>query len=122
MSEAKSLFKVTVEESFESVPVGGYRTKFVRVEEAEGSPQYGPALRWCFEITDGPFTGKLATALTGQKFSAKTNAGKLLSQLQGKVLEQGQTVDLSQFMGQVYAANVIATESGSTKVDSVFRV
>jgi hypothetical protein len=122
MNETKSLFKVTVEESFESVPVGGYRTKFLRVEEAEGSKEYGPALRWCFEVTDGALTGKLATALTGTKFTAKTNAGKLLSQLQGKALEKGQTVDLSQFIGQVYAANVIATESGSTKVDSVFRV
>ena len=122
MSEAKALTTIVVEESFESVPVGGYRTKFLRVEEAEGSPQYGPALRWCFEITDGAMTGKLATALTATEFTSKTNAGKMLSQLQGKPLEKGQTVDLSQFVGQVYAANVIATESGSTKVDSVFRV
>ena len=122
MSESKALTTIVVEESFESVPVGGYRTKFLRVEEAEGSPQYGPALRWCFEITDGTMVGKLATALTGQRFTAKTNAGKLLSQLQGKPLEKGQTVDLSQFVGQVFAANVVETESGSTKVDSVFRV
>lgn len=122
MNQSKSLSQVVVEESFESVPVGGYRTKFLRVEEAEGSPQYGPALRWCFEVTDGPMAGKLATALTGTKFTSKTNAGKMLSQLQGKPLEKGQTVDLSQYVGQVFAANVIATESGSTKVDSVFRV
>jgi len=121
MSEAKSIFKVTVE-SFESIPVGGYRTKFLRVEEAEGNKEFGPALRWCFEITDGSLTGKLATALTGTKFTAKTNAGKLLTQLQGKALENGQTIDLSQFVEQAYAVNVVATESGSTKVDSVFRV
>lgn len=122
MSEAKALTTILVEESFESVPVGGYRTKFLRVEESEGSPQYGPALRWCFEVTDGPMAGKLATALTGRKFTTKTNAGKLLSQLQGEPLEKGQTVDLSKFVGQVFTVNVVETESSSTKVDSVFRV
>lgn len=122
MSETKALTTIVVEESFESVPVGGYRTKFLRVEEAEGSPQYGPALRWCFEVTDGPMTGKLATALTGRKFTTKTNAGKLLSQLQGRPLEKSQTVDLNQFVGQSYAVNVTETESGSTKVDSCFRI
>lgn len=116
------LLSVQVEHSFESVPVGGYRTKFLRLEEAEGSPQYGPALRWCFEIVEGPLTGKLATALTGQRFTAKSNAGKLLSQLQGKPLENGQTVELSQFVGAAFFVNVVATESGSTKVDSCFRV
>ncbi len=122
MSRCKTLTTIVVEESFESVPTGGYRTKFLRVEEAEGSPQYGPALRWCFEVTEGPLAGKLATALTGRKFATKTNAGKLLSQLQGKPLEKGETVDLSQFVGKVFAVNVVDTESGSTKVESVFRV
>ena len=115
----KTITKITVDEG---VPVGTYKAKFLRCEEAEGKPEFGPAYRWVFEVTEGPEKGKTTGCLTGTRFTAKTNAGKMLAQLQGKPLETGEPADLGLFVGQAYAVNVAETDGGSTKVDSVIKV
>lgn len=103
--------------TFGVVSPGEHRVRFLFLEEAEGSTEYGPAVRWVFEVCEGKDSGLRVSTLTGRKFNQSTAAGKLLSQLLGSPLSSG-SVDVKQLEGREYFAVVVATGT-STKVSEV---
>lgn len=111
--------RVTVEgpSSFRAVSPGEHRVRFLFLEEAEGNAEYGPAVRWVFEVCEGKDFGLRVSTLTGRKFNQSTAAGKLLSQLLGSPLSSG-SVDMKQLEGRECFAAVVAAGS-STKVAEV---
>jgi hypothetical protein len=98
--------------SFRSVPSGEHRVRFLFCEESGGSSEFGPAVRWVFEVLAGPDKGLRVSALTGRKFSQSTAAGKLLSQLLGCPLSSGR-VDLRDIEGQRFQAVVVSAGAGA---------
>jgi len=109
--------EVEGQSSFRTVSSGEHRVRFLFLEEAEGNTEYGPAVRWVFEVCSGPDSGLRVSTLTSRKFAPSTAAGKLLSQLLGSPLSGG-SVDLRQFEGREFVALVVAAGS-STKVSEV---
>ena len=106
--------RVTVEgpSSFRAVSPGEHRVRFLFLEEAEGNAEYGPAVRWVFEVCEGKDFGLRVSTLTGRKFNQSTAAGKLLSQLLGSPLSSGR-VDLRDIEGQRFQAVVVSAGAGS---------
>ena len=104
-------------QTFKSVSPGEHEVRFLFVEEAEGLPEFGPAVRWVFEVLSGPDKGRRVSTLTGRKFSPSTAAGRLLSQLLGRPLSGG-TVDFEQLEGSQHIAVVVSSGTG-TKVSEV---
>lgn len=103
--------------SFRTVPSGEHRVRFLFCEEADGNSEFGPAVRWVFEVLAGPDKGLRVSTLTGRKFSGSTAAGRLLSQLRGSPLSS-ETVDLKQLEGSQHVAVVVSAGAG-TKVAAV---
>jgi len=100
-----------------SVPPASYHAKFIGVESAEAN-QYGPGLRWVFEIVSGPHAGTRVSRTTGSVPTLKNACGKLLMSVSGKNTV-GETVDLSAFAGKVYLIIVVQRPEGGTSLDSV---
>jgi hypothetical protein len=119
MKQTRKVSEVVVEESpaFSPVPPGEYEVRFLHAEEAEGAAEYGPALRWVFEVLSGAHSKRRVSTLTGQKFQRSTAAGKVLSQLLGRPLDSGR-VDLSELEGRRYSARVVPAGNG-TRVESL---
>jgi hypothetical protein len=100
------------------VPPGSYLAKFVGIEETHNQ-EYGAGIRWIFEIVTGPHKGGRPPRTTSPNPSLKNGCGKMLSGITGKPLIPGEDHDLEPFIGKTYLIVVVATESGSTKIDSV---
>ena len=100
-----------------SVPPNSYHAKFVGVEAVEAN-QYGPGLRWIFEITAGPHSGSRVSRMTGAVPTLKNGCGKLLMALSGKNTV-GETVDLTAFVGKPYLIIVVQRPEGGTSLDNV---
>ncbi|MBY0461006.1 MAG: hypothetical protein K2V38_27105 [Gemmataceae bacterium] len=100
-----------------SVPPASYNAKFVGVESAEAN-QYGPGLRWVFEIVGGSHAGTRVSRMTGAMPTLKNACGKLLMSVSGKN-SVGETIDLSQYAGKVYLIIVAPRPEGGTSLDSV---
>lgn len=100
-----------------SVPPNTYNAKFVGVEATEAN-QYGPGLRWVFEITGGSHTGTKMSRMTGAVPTLKNGCGKLLMALSGRTTV-GETIDLTQFVGKSYLIIVVQRPEGGTFIDSV---
>lgn len=100
-----------------SVPPNSYLAKFVGVEQVEAN-QYGPGLRWVFEIVAGPQSGIKVSRMTGAAPTLKNGCGKMLMAVSGKSTV-GETVDLTQFVGKVYLIIIVVRPEGGTSLDSV---
>ena len=116
-----SINELTMDKAGDPVPVGQYKSKFLRCEEHEGNPQYPPAYRWAWEISEGDFIGREASTITSQKVNNLSNAGKLIAQLNGGPVEANEKVNLADYVGQTYLCSVVEAGNG-TKVDSVFKI
>lgn len=103
--------------SFRAVSPGEHRVRFLFLEEAEGNVEYGPAVRWVFEVSGGKDAGLRVSTLTGRKFNQSTAAGKLLSQLLGSPLHSGK-VDVQQLEG-TECIGVVVVAGTSTKVSEL---
>ena len=99
-------------QTFKSVSPGEHRVRFLYCEEADGNAEFGPAVRWVFEVCEGSESGLRVSTLTGRRFSQSTAAGKLLSQLLGCPLSSGR-VDLRDIEGQRFQAVVVSAGAGS---------
>jgi len=100
-----------------SVPPGSYHGKFLGVEPVEPN-QYGPGLRWSFEIASGPQTGIKVARTTGAAPTLKNACGRLLMAVSSKNTV-GETVDLTPFVGKLFLIIVTQRPEGGTSLDSV---
>ena len=99
------------------VPAGSYVAKFVGVEPSEPN-QYGPCIRWNFEVVTGPHAGTKLGRPTGTKPTIKNKCGQFLIGLSGKSV-LGEEIDLSQYVGKNYLIVVVNRPEGGTSLDSV---
>lgn len=99
------------------VPAGSYLAKFLGVEATEPN-QFGPGIRWNFEIAAGPHTGTKIGRPTGTKPTLKNKCGQFLIGVSGKSV-MGEEIDLSAFVGTVYLIVVVQRPEGGTSLDSV---
>ncbi|WP_171468901.1 hypothetical protein [Frigoriglobus tundricola] len=99
------------------MPAASYRAKFVGVEPVEAN-QFGPGLRWVFEVAAGQHTGTRVSRTTGAVPTLKNACGKFLMAVSGKNAV-GETVDLTTLVGKVYLIIVVQRPEGGTSLDSV---
>lgn len=99
------------------VPAGTYKADFVDCEETDHE-QWGPGLKWVFEIAEGPHAGQFAYRTTKDKATLKNSCGKFLSALTGKPAAQCIDIDTDDYIGRRYFITVGETDSGSTRVEN----
>jgi hypothetical protein len=99
------------------VPAGSYVAKFLGVEATEPN-QYGPGIRWNFEIVSGPQVGAHIGRPTGVKPTPKNKCGQFLIGISGKSV-LGEEIDLSAYVGRNYLIVVVNRPEGGTSLDSV---
>ena len=98
-------------------PAGSHIATFAGVKEIENN--YGKGLQWQFVVANGPHKGGRASRTTQPTPSLKNVCGKVLSGLLGRSLQADEKLDIDQFTGKSYLIIVAATESGSTRVESI---
>jgi hypothetical protein len=116
--------KLTMKEGKFGAPVGVYRAKFVGVKPRE-SQQYGPGLEWTWEIvcdsngrTD--HAGRLVSKTTQPEPSPKNSCGKTINGMAGRVVGMTESVEVSQWIGQVFQIVVETNATGNgTRVGTV---
>ena len=101
-------------------PPGTYTATFAGVEETTHE-QWGPGLKWTFEIVAGPHRGIKAHRTTGLTATAKNGCGLMLKAVIGRPLVLGEVHDCDQFIGEAYMIMVAETPSGSTRVETAIR-
>ena len=100
-------------------PAGFYKAKFLTVEPTEHE-EYGTALKFVFEVSDGEHKNEVATRITSNTPTPKNAAGRMLSGLTGETLAPGRTVDLDPFVGREYLLQVENTANGNgTRISTV---
>jgi hypothetical protein len=100
---------------YDSIPAGTYVVKFADTETGIG--EYGPTLKWYFEIVKGSHAGRRVSKLTGQTPTTRNSCGRMLKQLHGKI----EAVDLDTLIGKTYNAHLVHDEmSGYTNIDSLW--
>jgi hypothetical protein len=99
-------------------PAGVYKAQFKGVEEMS-HPEYGPGLRFDFEIADEPNKGRRACRITSHDPTPRNAAGRMLCDLAGITPANGVSVDPADFVGRAYTIVVRESESGRTRVESV---
>lgn len=99
------------------VPPGSYLAKFIGTEPSDGG-QYGPGIKWSFEIVSGRYAGQKICRTTGLLPTLKNGCGKMLIGVSGKAIE-GEEIDLAQFIGRTYLIVLVQRPEGGTSLDSV---
>lgn len=113
---------VTKSDSQWDVPPGEYLVKFLDIKDTS-HPEYGAGLCWSFEIVEGPFKGKLVERNTAPEPTAKNSCGRIINDLLGRKVQEGETVDVAQFQGRLYKAMVVKKPAGEgVRVDSLVAV
>lgn len=100
-----------------STPPGSYLAKFVGTEQTEAN-EFGAGIRWQFEIASGALAGTKIGRTTGDKPTLKNACGKMLTGISGKTTV-GETVELAQYIGNVYLIIVGPRPEGGTSLESV---
>jgi len=101
-------------------PAGTYTATFAGVEQTTHE-QWGPGLKWTFEIVAGPHRGTKAYRTTGLNATARNGCGVMLKAVTGRPLVLGEEHDCDQFLGEAYMIMVAETQSGSTRVETAIR-
>jgi hypothetical protein len=96
-------------------PPGSYRARFVGVEQTNHI-EFGPGLRFVFEILSGPHAGLRASRVTPAAPTLTNAAGRMLSGLAGRPLRADEAVDADAFVGREYLLTVEQTMTGATRV------
>src|SRR5262245_665367 len=111
----------TVEAGGSNPPVGHYKVKFVGVEgvAANAEKNYGAAVRFKFEVTDGELKGKPASRVCPAKVSPDNVTGRFLSGLLGRPIALGESISLDACVGKAYLAIVGPAQGKGTRVESV---
>lgn len=94
------------------VPVGSYLAIFLSIDPIDN--QYGPALRWVFEITSGPYISKTISRFTRPEFTTNNAAGKMLNGIVGRQVEADEEIDLSDYFGKLYQIEVKESPKGES--------
>ncbi|NLF73189.1 MAG: hypothetical protein GX575_29485 [Candidatus Anammoximicrobium sp.] len=100
------------------VPAGFYRATFEGVEATEHE-EFGPGLRFIWEVIGGEHAGEKATRITSDKPTPKNAAGRMIAGLTGQTLKPRVRIDLAPSVGQEYLLQVEETPNGSTRVSTV---
>lgn len=102
------------------IPPGSYKARFTGATKA--SSDYGDALKFAWEVVDGPLAGSTASRMVSGKPTPGNNAGKLIAALTGGAATAGQKVRLSDCIGRIFVIDVRATASGGSRVETCFGV
>ena len=101
-----------------TVPAGIFKVKFQNVEPSNHD-EYGPGLKFVFEVTDGEHDGEQATRITSDRPMPKNAAGKMIAGIIGRSLTPNEHIDLEPYVGKTYLGQVEETKNGGTRVASV---
>jgi hypothetical protein len=115
--------RVTVEND-EQVPVGAWPARLIAVKAmppSEAHPDWGASYVWEFEVTAGTHRGKRCSCFTKQNVTPLNNLGRLLVDLLGRALREGEGFELESFVGKEYTIKVGPNKTGDkTRVNAVF--
>ena len=100
-------------------PAGFYKGTFRNVEITEHE-EFGPGLKFIFEVSEGEHKGEQATRITGDSPTPKNSAGRMISGISGEMLTPGKVVDLAPFVGREFLIQVEDTKGGNgTRIATV---
>lgn len=100
-------------------PEGFYKCRFKAIEPSDHD-EYGPGLRFEFEVLDGEHQGMIASRITNATPTPRNAAGRMISGISGASLKPGLRIDLEPFVGNEYLVQVEATANGQgTRISSV---
>lgn len=100
------------------VPPGDYLAAYLGVEDTNHI-DYGPGLRFQFEVTEGEYAGRKVSRYAPPQPTLGNITGRIIAGLVGRVLRRDEELDIEQYVGQEYRVTVEATEKGSTRVAKV---
>ena len=103
-----------------SVPTGTYAAKLLGYKEMQPSakfPDSGTSYVWEFEIVEGVHARKTTSRWTPTKLTMSNNFGKLVREMLGRPLVNGEDVDPDNFIGKKFTITVGPSADGmKTKV------
>ena len=103
-----------------SVPTGTYAAKLLGYKEMQPSakfPDSGTSYVWEFEIVEGVHARKTTSRWTPTKLTMSNNFGKLVREMLGRPLVNGEDVDPDNFINKKYTITVGPSADGmKTKV------
>ena len=103
-----------------SVPTGTYAAKLLGYKEMQPSakfPDSGTSYAWEFEIAEGVHARKTTSRWTPTKLTMSNNFGKLVRELLGRPLVNGEDIDPDTFIGKKFSITVGPSADGmKTKV------
>jgi hypothetical protein len=103
-----------------SVPTGTYAAKLLGYKEMQPSakfPDSGTSYAWEFEIAEGVHARKTTSRWTPTKLTMSNNFGKLVRELLGRPLVNGEDIDPDTFVGKKFSITVGPSADGmKTKV------
>jgi hypothetical protein len=100
------------------VPPGTYRARFTGAENSD-HPDFGPGVRFGFEVLAGPHRGEKVSRITACNPTPRNSAGRILAGLAGRTLTADELIDSDDFVGRQYDVEVEAADNGATRVASV---
>jgi hypothetical protein len=104
-----------------SVPVGNYAAKLTAVDKINHA-EYGPGLKFSFEVLKGPQAGQKVSRTTGLSPTPRNAAGKLLSSMLGRTLTLDEQVNVADLIGREFFVIVGAGQGESTRVETAVPV
>jgi hypothetical protein len=111
--------KFRVKESQFGAPVGVYLSKFIGTKMADKPTEFGQGRVWEFEITTGPFKGRIVSRVTDTEPTIKNSCGKMILSLVGE-LPADREIDVAPCVGRAYQVVIEPSRSGKgTRVGSV---
>ena len=101
-----------------TVPAGIFKMAFQTVEPTSHD-EFGPGLKFCFEVIDGEHAGEQATRITSDKPSPKNSAGRMITGIVGRSISPGENIDLAFYVGKKYLVQVEDAKGGGTRIATV---
>jgi len=99
----------------ETPPAGNFSMRLTTREEILGRFQK-PAYKWTFQVEDGDHKGKQITKITGIEARRGESLCNFLSELQGRELTPGESVDIDDFIGKLYDVTLTSRQNDSSSV------
>ncbi len=102
-----------------SLPIGSYVCEFVGVK-AFCHSDFGPGLRWEFQVIAGRYKGLKTSRVTKDVPTPNNSAGRFLAALAGTTPTEDMDIDEENFIGNLYRVEVAASPGslGSTRVET----
>jgi len=102
-----------------TIAAGTYLARFLGVEDTN-HVEYGPGVRFVFEILEGLAAGRRVSRVTSTRPTPHNSAGRILAGLVGRHLAGGELVDVDVYVGMTYRIDVESTAAGVTRVEAVY--